>query len=99
MRAHITQIINGIRYSTEAATVLASNEYWDGSNWERGGTNLHLYRSAHGRYFVGHSTQWQGQRDYIEVLTEEEAVKLYEDLPEYELSYEEAFPGRGIEEA
>ena len=99
MRHKITQIINGKRYNTETATIIASNEYWDGSNYERGGTNEHLYRSPKGNYFVGHSTCRQGSRSYIEAISQEDAMRIYEELPEHECAYEEAFPGRALEEA
>lgn len=94
MRAQITQIIDGVRYDTEKAEIVASNEVWDGHNWERNGRNKHLYKSANGRFFVGYSTLWQGQRCYIEAVSEDTAMQLYEELPEQEIEYEQAF---GIE--
>lgn len=99
MRHKMTQVINGKRYNTETATIIASNEYWDGSNYERGGTNKHLYRSPKGNYFVGYSTCWQGSRSHIEAVSQGEAMKLYEELPEHECEYENAFPGHTAEEA
>jgi len=92
------QIITGIRYDTEKAEVIASNEYWDGSNWERHGRNLHLYKSPNGRFFAGYSTQWQGELNYIEPLSTDEAMQMYEDLPEHPMSWEDAF-GEAPEEA
>ncbi len=44
MRVKMSKIVNGKRYSTEPSTLIASNEFWDGSNYERSGTNRHLYR-------------------------------------------------------
>lgn len=99
MRHQLTAVINGKRYNTETATVIASNEYFDGSNWERGGTNTHLYKTKNGRYFAGYSTCWQGSRSSIEALTIDEAKRLYEMLPEHEEEYEDAFPGEIAEEA
>lgn len=99
MRTSMIKIIDGIRYNTETARVIASDEYWDGHNFERGGTNQHLYRSKTGRYFAGHSTQWQGSRASIEALSEEEAKHLYETLQEHEEEYEDAFPGATVVEA
>ena len=29
------QIVNGLKYDTEKADLVASNEYWDGHNWDR----------------------------------------------------------------
>ena len=45
MRHEMTAVIGGKRYNTQTATVIASDEYWDGSNYERRGTNTHLYRT------------------------------------------------------
>ncbi len=99
MRTKMQQVIGGKRYDTETATLIASNEYWDGSNYERGGTNTHLYRTPRGRFFVGYSTQWQGERSRLQVLTEAEAQAMYEELPEYDLDFALAFPGQVLEEA
>jgi len=92
------QIINRIEYDTEKAELLASNRYWDGSNWERSGRNTYLYRTAKGRYFAHHTTQWQGERSSIEPLGKNQAMELYETLPETEVEYSEAF-GEKPEEA
>lgn len=92
-------IINKVRYRVADATLLAHDEYWDGRNWERGGRNTFLYRSPRGRYFAVHLTKWQGERNYIEPLSEEDAYELYERLPEQEVSVEEAFPSTVIEPA
>ena len=91
MKQEIKRVIGGKRYDTNTATTLASNEYWDGSNFERGGRNTHLYRSKGGAYFVVYSSQWQGELTKLEPLTREEAIELYEELPEQNVDYEEAF--------
>lgn len=92
------QIIDRKVYDTETATLIASNRFWDGSNFERGGRNTYLYKTPNGRYFAHHTTQWQGERDSIEAMTTEEAKKLYEELPEHDLDFEAAF-GEKPEEA
>lgn len=101
MKASISQVIAGIRYNTEAdsTTLIAHNEYWDGSNFERGGRNTHLYRTAKGRYFAAYATQWQGESSYIEPLDLADAMTMYERLREKEVEYEEAFPGEIAEDA
>lgn len=91
MRYQGEHIINGILYNTEKADVIASDEYWDGSNHERRGRNTHLYKTKKGNYFVGYATQWQGERGFIEVVNKEEAMARYEQLPEHDVSYEDAF--------
>lgn len=98
MRNELQQIIDGILYDTENAEIIASNEYWDGHNFERSGRNLHLYKSPKGRFFLCFSSQWQGERTYIEAISAAEAMKYYETLSEHDVSYEEAF-GVSPEEA
>ena len=43
-------------------------------------------------------TLWQGEIDRLEPLTIEEAIALYEQLPEKSMEFEEAFPGVEVEE-
>lgn len=85
------QIIDRKKYDTETATLIASNRYWDGSNWERQGRNTYLYKTAKGNYFAHHTTQWQGEADTLEALTIDKAQDLYEDLREHDLDFEAAF--------
>ncbi|MDL1911531.1 hypothetical protein FBQ81_12715 [Chloroflexi bacterium CFX6] len=92
------QIIDRKMYDTETATLIASDRYWDGSNFERGGRNTYLYKAPKGHFFSYHTTQWQGERDSIEALTVAQAKDLYEELPEHEADYEAAF-GEKPEEA
>jgi hypothetical protein len=99
MQARLRRVVNGKRYDVDTATVIASDEYWDGHNHERHGRNTHLYRTKGGRYFVVHSTMWQGERSRLEPLERDEAITLYEELPEHPVEYEEAFPGAAIEDA
>jgi hypothetical protein len=84
-------IINGKRYSTEAGTLLASDRYWDGHNFERSGRNCYLYKTTKGAFFVHRTTRWEGERDTLEALGHEEALRMYEELPEKESSFLESF--------
>lgn len=94
------RIINRKRYSVATATLLASDVYWDGSNLERSGRNTFLYRTPNGAYFTVQLTQWQGERDRLKPVSQEDAIELYEKwLSSYEVPYEEAFPGVVVEEA
>ncbi len=92
------RVINGMVYNTETATLVAHDRYWDGSNWERHGRNTRLYKTAKGNFFLHHTTLWQGEIDRIEPLFADEAKAHYEQLPEQEMEYEEAF-GESPEEA
>jgi len=93
------EVIGGIRYDTEKAQIIAHDCYWDGHNMERQGRNTYLYKTPKGRYFAVHLTLWQGEIDRLEPLTVDEAVALYEQLPEKEVEFEEAFPTVDVEEA
>lgn len=92
------QIIDYKLYDTNKAVLVASDRFWDGSNWERHGRNTYLYKGKNGSFFAHHTTQWQGERDHIEALTIEQAKDLYESLPECDLDFESAF-GEKPEEA
>lgn len=92
-------VIDRKKYSVKTASLLASDEYWDGSNWERRGRNQFLYRAPGGGYFIVNMTQWQGERDTLTPITQEEAIKLYENLPEHEVEFAEAFPGVEVQDA
>lgn len=94
-----TEVINGLKYSVEKAAVIAHDEYWDGSNMERSGRNCWLYRTPNGNYFKCNLTQWQGERDSLTPLSQDEALELWEVLPEKQGSFEDAFPGVEIKEA
>lgn len=96
----MTRIIGGKRYSVATATLLAHNAYWDGSNWERSGRNTYLYRTRNGAYFTVNLTMWQGERDTLTPITQDEAIDLYErTLSEHEIGYAKAFPGVPVSEA
>jgi hypothetical protein len=93
------QIIGRTVYDTERATLLAGNDYWDGHNFERDGTNTYLYRGFNGRYFAVYLTQWEDRSDTIKLLSQSEALDMYEDLRETRADFDVAFPGVKLEEA
>lgn len=95
-----SRVVDRKRYRVETATLLASDAYWDGHNFERSGRNTWLYRTPRGAYFEVTCSQWQGEQDTLNPLELEEALELYEGpLSEHEVSYEDAFPGVTVEEA
>ena len=97
-RFDMKRVVNGRRYNTETATLLADDVYWDGSNFERAGRNSWLYKTPKGSYFLVTASQWQGERDTLEPLTIEEAKELYEEhLPEHYIGWEEAFGEEALE--
>ena len=95
-----SKIVDQKRYSVETATLIASDAFWDGRHWERYGRNSFLYRTPRGAYFTVTLTQWQGERDTLEPISQEEAIELYErELSEHEIDYSTAFPGVKVEDA
>ncbi|TDA65935.1 MAG: hypothetical protein D9V45_03050 [Chloroflexi bacterium] len=94
------RIINKKRYSVATSTLIAHDAYWDGHNFERSGRNEFLYRTPNGNYFTVNLTCWQGERDTLTPVSQDEAVELFEsNLPEHEVSYAEAFPGVTVKDA
>lgn len=102
MRApeNMTKIVNRKRYSTKTATIIADDCYWDGHNMERHGRNTFLYRTPNGAYFTVTLTQWQGEQDRLEPVTQADALELYEGpLSEHYGSYADAFPEVEVKDA
>jgi len=93
------EIIGGKRYRTADSEEIANDAYWDGHNWERRGRNRFLFRTKNGSYFTVIRTQWQGERDALTPLSQDEAIKMWEELTEHNVTFEEAFPGVNIEDA
>lgn len=52
-------------------------DYWNGRNYENGGTGRHkgLTKLRDGRYVLIHGTQWEGERDYAYVISTEQALQ------------------------
>jgi hypothetical protein len=93
------ETIGGKIYDTDTAQLIASDRYWDGSNFERGGRNTHMYLTKKGNYFLHTTTQWQGERDGIFPISAEEAMERWDSLPEKEVDWDTAFPHHPAEEA
>jgi len=95
-----TKIIGRKKYSVQTAILIASDDYWDGHNFERHGRNTWLYRTPNGAYFTVTLTQWQGEQDSLDPVSQDEAIQLYETtLTEHEVPYSEAFPGVEVQDA
>lgn len=96
----MTRIIDRKKYSTATATLLAGDDRWDGHNFERGGRNQFLYRTANGAYFTVDLSMWQGEQDTLTPITQDEAIALFEtELTEQRVSYAEAFPSVEVKDA
>lgn len=95
-------VIEGKRYDCATATLIASNAYWDGHNYERSGRNTWLFRTPKGRYFFQFRTCWQDEHDRLQTIGEDDAIDFFERMQEHdmcEMEFEQAFPGVKIEEA
>ena len=94
------RVVDGKRYDTRTATLIARAEYWDGHNMDRGGRNTYLYRTLRGRYFTVITACWQGEMDMLTPISEREAVELYTyALLEHRVDFEAAFPNVTVEDA
>jgi len=94
----MTEVIAGKRYNTNTGLLIAGDDYWDGHDWERRGRNIFLYKTKNGNYFSVAVTKWQGERDLIHPITQEEAISLWESLPNRRVEFEEAFSGVTVED-
>ncbi len=65
-----TSIIARVRYNQAL-------DYWNGSNWQNGGTGCHLgiTKLRDGRYVLIRGSDWQGSRDYGYVVSPSEALQ------------------------
>ena len=88
----MTAVLGGQSYSTETASLLAHDASWDGRHWDRDGRNIFLFRTANGQYFRQVRTRWARERDYLEAVAPDAAIRLYWKPPERVLTFDEAFP-------
>lgn len=57
-------------------------DIWDGSNWQNGGTGRHLGITAiqkseeEKHYVLIHGSDWQGDSDYAEIISENDAFQV-----------------------
>lgn len=76
----LTRIVDGKKYSVESSQYICGDDYWDGSNWERGGRNRHLYRTAKGAFFFAVCSQWAGEPcESVVPCSEAEAAEFAEE--------------------
>lgn len=67
---HDNDIIARVEYNSNL-------DFWDGSNWTCGSTGRHkgLTKLKNGQFVLIHGTQWQGDRNYAEVISAEQALQ------------------------
>ena len=96
------KVINGKRYDTEKSEMIAGDDWWDGHNHERGGTQCFLYRTKKGNFFFQHMSQWQNSAGiWLEPCSKDEAISFWQDCDRHgEASdWETSFPGMEVEDA
>lgn len=87
-------MVNVYRNGELVATVKYNQnlDVWNGSNWQNGGTGRHLgiTKLSDGSYVLIHGSDWQGDTDTANIVSERTA---YEKIMEYkpELLEEEKF--------
>jgi len=64
------QVIARVRYNQDL-------DYWDGRNWQNGGIGRHkgITKLKDGRYVLIHGTDWQGEKDWAEIISPEQALQ------------------------
>ena len=86
---HEDEVIGMVEYTDNL-------DYWDGRNHTCGSTGRHLGigKTKDGRFYLCHGSQWQGERDYAVIVTEEEAkrVVLRNNPDVYEEMFDEPVP-------
>jgi len=52
-------------------------DFWDGRNWSCGTVGYHkgLTKLRNGKYVLIHGTDWQGQKDYAEIISADQALQ------------------------
>lgn len=93
----ILSIIDGRLYSTDRATLLAHDADWEGQNVEHPGHFTYLFRTPRGDHFAVHQTAWRCEQDWVESLSDPEAMRLYLELPVHRVDLEDAFPCRPVQ--
>jgi len=64
------EVIARVRYNQNL-------DFWDGRNWQNGGMGRHkgITKLKDGRYVLIHGTQWQGEKDWAEIISPEQALQ------------------------
>ena len=88
------RVIDKKTYDTQTAYRLTRSDF-----------GIELYVTPKGRYFAAHWDHFNRGRDYIEALTVDDAIKLYElhdgaqSAARAYVTFETAFPDVAVEEA
>jgi hypothetical protein len=63
-------VIARVRYNQDL-------DFWNGRNWQNGGMGRHkgITKLKDGRYVLIHGTDWQGEKDWAEIISPEQALQ------------------------
>ena len=63
-------VIARVRYNQDL-------DFWNGRNWQNGGVGRHkgITKLRDGRYVLIHGTNWQGEKDWAEIISPEQALQ------------------------
>ncbi len=89
----VEQVIDGKRYSTKTAVLIAQGDDQKRKDREQRDRNIFLYRTPHGNFFKVHVSQHQSEQTKLEPVSEAEAIGLFELLTDRCVDLEDAFPG------
>jgi hypothetical protein len=79
--------------STSASAASTSQPSWAAAAGSGSAGRAFLFRTLKGNYFAQFQSTWPAERDRLLPLSQDEAMRLYGELPEKKVSFEEAFPG------
>jgi len=62
-------------------------DFWNGNNWTSGSTGRHkgITRLEDGRFVLIHGSDWQGEKDYGELISKDQALKEILDSDDLDL--------------
>ena len=66
----LKEVVARVRYNQNL-------DFWDGRNFTCGSTGRHkgLTKLKDGRYVLIHGTDWQGEKDWAEIISSEQALQ------------------------
>jgi hypothetical protein len=92
----MSAIVDGKRYSTDTSLLLAGGESTSGPEWIPKENIAFLFRARNGEYFAQFVIRPERGnlhmgRCWVQPMSEVEAIPLYWELPQKDVSFDEAF--------
>ena len=100
MREKMRKIVDGLRYNTETAVVIAHNEHWGGQNRKEKYETMYLYRTKKGNYFGVMSSSPKNKIAELTPFATASAMCMWGVLGKHLVEFENAFgEAEEVEEA